>query len=525
MSFATKMGSTHGTAGAGEFTNYSARYGAIREEDRITLYERLMDLLECPVGLIAAQKLLPDPFATQAGTESEIGLFKYRSTADRQRALERAQEADRVIKQMAPLLLIGEDLLHRPVIALSNGQTRRARILSSLIGGAELVILEEPFSGIDKDTRGKLTALFRELHGGRRPRLVFVLREQDEIPDLITHVLSVDDHGSINSVGPRPSSSSSSSSSANNSSVSPSNKAESSLPSKGGPELVYANSKANIGTSDTATAPLITLNSVSIQYGDKKVLDDISLSIHPGLRLVLAGDNGSGKTTLLALLLGDHPKSFSFPVESLSLFSHARDHPSNARLLLNRRIGHLSPELFNAFPRRSIRTGGLSVGEVVASGFENVFARRAYTPLQKQRVFHLLSLFSDLIKLPPSSASTRGAEEDGGGVEALSSRGFSELTHGSQAVVLFLRSVISNPSLLVLDEPFQGMDKKQVQRTRDFLDHPENYPIGQTTQDKHADLQQRKKMAIVLVSHYESEWPTSFGSLIRLKDGKVVEKV
>ncbi|GAC94399.1 hypothetical protein PHSY_001970 [Pseudozyma hubeiensis SY62] len=505
VSFATKMGSSS-TSGSSDFTNYSARYGAIRDEDRITLYERLMDLLDCPVGLVAATKLIPDPF-DPPDTPHQVGRFKYKSEHERQAALTKAQSADKIIKRMAPLLLITDELLHRPVIALSNGQTRRARILSSLITGAELVVLEEPFSGIDVGTRSRLSDLFARLHGGRRPRLVLVLREQDAVPEMVTHLLKVDDNGKIIWIGPRP--------------TSINDMATSEAQSKqGGYELVKSNSLSSIGTGDTTSPPLIHLSSVSIQYGDKLVLDSVNLSLHPATRLVLAGDNGSGKTTLLALLLGDHPKSFSFPSTALSLFSHSRDHPSNARTLLNRRIGHLSPELFNAFPRKPLSSGGLTVGEVVASGFENVFARRKYTSSQKQRVYSLLKMFSDLIK-SPQGASLMREDSD---VASLSDRAFSGLSHGSQAVVLFLRAVVGNPKVLVLDEPFQGMDKRQVHRTREFLDFPERFPIGEGEVERAEDLEERKRMAVVLVSHYESEWPISFGEFLRLSDGKVVEQ-
>lgn len=478
-----------------------------------------MDLLHCPVGLVAAQKLVPDPFANASA--NQVGLFKYKSDADRQNASIKAQQADKVIKQMAPLLLITDELLHRPVIALSNGQTRRARILSSLITGAELVVLEEPFSGIDATTRVKLSDLFAELHAGRRPRLVLVLREQDAVPDLVTHILRINDEGQITALGPRQNSTVPSASS--------SSKGES---TQGGPNLILSNFNSNIGRGNTCLPPLISLQSVSIQYGSKTVLDNIDLNIHPGDRLVLAGDNGSGKTTLLALLLGDHPKSFSFPSSSLSLFGHARDHPSNARTLLNRRLGHLSPELFNAFPRKPLAAGGLTVGEVVASGFENVFAHRAYTERQKERVYALLGMFRDLITSPSGAALSRApsagadvGDRKGEDVKQLSDRGFNELSNGSQAVVLFLRAVVGNPQLLVLDEPFQGMDKRQVERTRNYIDRPQDFAIGATQQESEKDLKQRKEMAIVLVSHYESEWPLSFGSLLRLGDGKVVERI
>ncbi|SPO26891.1 related to ABC transporter family members [Ustilago trichophora] len=505
VSFATKIGAS--SSSSNDFTNYSARYGAIREGDRITLYERLMDLLDCPVGLIAAQKLVPDPF-TSSSPLDQVGLFKYKSASERQQALRKATQADKIIKSMAPLLLIDEELLHRPVIALSNGQTRRARILSSLISGAEMVVLEEPFSGIDAGTRVKLNTLFEDLHAKRRPRLVLVLREQDAVPELVTHVLKVDDDGEITSIGPRNS---------DPCSCSSTHKTE---PAPGGPHIILSNSRSNTGTGDKSSPPLVNLNNVSIVYGEKTVLDRITFSIHPGQRVILAGDNGSGKTTLLALLLGDHPKSFSFDSETLSLFSHARDHPSNARMLLNRRLGHLSPELYNAFPRRSVCQGGLTVGEVIASGFENVFARRRYTHSQKHRVYALLEHFHDLIKSPHHQTSKHDSD-----IATVSNTGFSNLSNGSQALVLFLRSIVSNPPLLVLDEPFQAMDKNQVHRTTAFLDHPHLFPIGSSPHQILADLQQRSSIAIILVSHYQDEWPKTFGSLLRLSHGKVVERI
>ena len=504
VSFATKIGLP--SSSSDEFTNYSARYGAIRDQDQTTLYERLMDFLDCPVGLVARQRFLPDPFAP--ASTKDLALFKYKSRWEREKALDKAKEADRMIRKMAPLLLITDELLNRPVIALSNGQTRRARILSSLIAGAEVVVLEEPFSGIDADTRVKLSELFRQLHAARSPRLVLVLREQDAIPDLVTHVLRVNDQGEITYLGPR------------NNACEPS-PAEKAGAKQSGPTQIRNNAALNIGRGNTSLPAIITLSSVSIKYGQKAVLDNVSLNIHPSTRLILAGDNGSGKTTLLALLLGDHAKSFSFPSTSLSLFSHARDHPSNARTLLSRRTGHLSPELFNAFPRKPLSAGGLTVGQVVASGFENLFARRKYTESQKERVYALLHLFGDLIKLPQDAIVSSQTER----VQEWSARAFNELTHASQAVVLFLRAVVGNPQLLVLDEPFQGMDKDQVERTRRFIDEPENFPIGATPELVAENLRQRRQMAIVLVSHYQSEWPLTFGSLLRLNDGRVVQQI
>lgn len=259
---------------------------------------------------------------------------------------------------------------------------------------------------------------------------------------------------------------------------------------------------------------------------------DVNLDLHPGSRTILVGDNGSGKTTLLSLLLGDHPQSYAFESSHLSLFGNGRSDFSNATALLARRTGHLSPELFNAFPRKALERGGLSVVDAVGSGFESIFTRRKRTGKQDERVYRLLGLFADLIRTPDGDAIATGLGQDGdgeGGVRALGERAFSELSHGSQALVLLLRAVVHQPRLLVLDEPFQGMDGRQVSRARAFLDEAgsreDGWAVGAEEEEREMDRRKRKEMAMVVVSHYEEEWPAGCGRLVRLSEGRVVERV
>jgi ABC-type uncharacterized transport system ATPase subunit len=93
VSFATRLG----TAG-GAFYDFTARYGALRDEDKLTLRD----------------------------------------------SLEGSSSLDRLSTLAAELDL--ERLLHLPLVALSNGQTRRARILRALLRSPKLLILDEPFS-------------------------------------------------------------------------------------------------------------------------------------------------------------------------------------------------------------------------------------------------------------------------------------------------------------------------------------------------------------------------------------------
>lgn len=274
--------------------------------------------------------------------------------------------------------------------------------------------------------------------------------------------------------------------------------------------------------------------------------------------------NGSGKSTLLSLILGDHPQSFSIPSERISLFGSPRASPSNATLLLARRIGHVSPELFNAFPRKDSERGGLTVGQAVGSGFEGVFSRRQLEAQQRERVLGLLAMFHDVIGEPdmqnrsgPERRSHRTLDSsstalpfDPRGASAqqaakhLSRQSFSSLSLGSQSVVLLLRAAINNPPLLILDEPFQHQNSRQVQRCRAFLDsaspassaspsrhtpheqEPDDpFAIGETHEERREDARRRREAAFIVVSHYESEWPQSISCLLRLDAGRVVERL
>lgn len=481
----------------GEFVDYATRYGSIRDDDKVTLMESLMASCDVYIGAVARQRCRPDPLLPP--DSSTTGLLKWESNAVRDAKRAEALEVRSRIMALAPALNLSS-LLSRPMIALSNGQTRRARILRALISGAELVVLDEPYTGLDTDTRQSISAFFAERHAARHPRLCFVLREQDELPSLVTHVLRIDEHGAIIQRGSRH--------------EVPQSGGGAPYPA-GGKAQVAALSARGMGRGSDDDTPVVQLRDVSIAYGATCVLNHVSLALPPGARMVLVGENGSGKTTLLSLLLGDHPRSFALPASQLTLFGEARDAPRNAHVLLQKKVGHLSPELYNAFPRRSLESGGLSVLEAVTSGFDGIFTRRQRSPAELARARQLLEVMAGEL------------QDDGMSVDELAERPFAELAHGAQALVLLLRAVVHRPALLVLDEPFQGMSVRQSARARAFLDAmgADSWVLeGMTPHERDKELAWRKRMVMIVVSHYESEWPLSCGRYLRLAKGDVVEQ-
>lgn len=191
---------------------------------------------------------------------------------------------------------------------------------------------------------------------------------------------------------------------------------------------------------------------------------------------------GSGKSTLLSLILGDHPASFS---QSLSILGRPRT--QHSVYTLSNSIGQFSPELYASFPRR-YGDAGLSLFEVIGTGFDNIFSYRKLTTEQKDAVSVLVSEFD-----PGRAVFTD---------QLLQQTLFAEAAPPIQALSLILRALVKRPPLVVLDEPFAGMDDHLVQMCRRYL-----------------DTKLAADQTLLFISHYEEEWPATVGRRFHLEDG------
>jgi molybdate transport system ATP-binding protein len=178
--------------------------------------------------------------------------------------------------------------------------------------------------------------------------------------------------------------------------------------------------------------PLIEFKNVSVQYGDKQILNRINWEITNGDFWQLKGPNGSGKTTLLTMITGDNPKAYG---QDLTLFGRKKG-SGESIWDIKKKIGYVTPSMTTLF------RGWNSVEKMVVSGLvDSIGLYQKPTDYQK----HLAGKWIDLIGLK-NEKHTR----------------FMNLTEGQQCMVLIARAMIKHPPLLILDEPAHGLDDENA---------------------------------------------------------------
>lgn len=128
------VGFGHNSGARTGFQDYTARYGAVRDEDKRTLRETYFPETAKPFDTLA----MPDLY-----TPAQIDI---NSTSDKAR--EKQELFDKLMTQLNLT-----ELLDLPVIALSNGQTRRARIARALLQQPSVLLLDEPLSELSQAPR------------------------------------------------------------------------------------------------------------------------------------------------------------------------------------------------------------------------------------------------------------------------------------------------------------------------------------------------------------------------------------
>ncbi|HNZ61908.1 MAG TPA: ATP-binding cassette domain-containing protein [Paludibacteraceae bacterium] len=310
-----------------------------------------------------------------------------------------------------------EKIWDRRLLQLSSGELRKLLIAKALKDKPRLLVLDHPFSGLDETSRHQLDEFFYTLANGKL-QLIFIVPSRKEMPACTSHVLQLENgkiaySGSISSFSDEP-------------------------PSLMKKPLTVDWQIFPASLSD-GSEEVVNMNDIEISYGNRIINSHINWHIAKGEKWALLGPNGSGKSTLLSYIFADHPQAYS---KDLRLFGRRRG-TGESIWDIKKRIGFTSSEM-HLYYRQNV-----SCLKVITSGFFDTIG------LFRQCSEEQINIAEYLLRLLQ--------------IGHLKDRSFLNISSGEQRLVLFARALVKNPELLILDEPFHGLDDENKSRCMQII--------------------------------------------------------
>ena len=309
-------------------------------------------------------------------------------------------------------------LLDRAFRKLSTGETRKVMLIRALSSQPRLLILDEPFEGLDVDSLKALQAHLNEV--ASNVSIIMILNRLDQCPDYITHVAYMRD-GELQQTLSRKDTE------AYNALLQLLHLKTTEL------SIPPADPDFTLPTLDPML-PLVKLTNAAIRYSDTTIFENLNWTINAGEHWQLTGPNGSGKTALLSLITGDHPQCY---VNDIYVFGYQRG-SGESIWQIKQFIGYVSTALQWEY------TVGTSLRNVIISGFyDSIGLYSKYTDIQKHIADQWLAVL---------------------GMEDRANDPFTNQSYGDQRLLLIARAMVKHPPLLILDEPCLGLDDMNRQR-------------------------------------------------------------
>ncbi|WP_373495636.1 ATP-binding cassette domain-containing protein [Aquiflexum sp.] len=313
-----------------------------------------------------------------------------------------------------------KDLKEKSLIKLSNGETRRLAIATALIKNPKLLLMDQPLTGLDVQSRMDFGNILNDIVSAGIH--VMMTTHSNEIPECISHVAVIGDK-----------------------------KIKKAIESNEFLDIERIDQEENgfdyqllrkllDGRKNQEFKVIVELNNVTVKYGDQRILDQVNWTILPGEKWALKGENGAGKSTLLSLVLGENPQAYA---NDIWLFDKKRG-SGESIWDIKKQIGFVAPELSRFFPQNQ------TCLKVVLSGlFDTMGLFKKVSHDQENLARYWLKLFD---------------------LENTSDLLLRQVSLENQRFVLLARAMIKSPCLLVLDEAAQGMDEIQRKLFRKTID-------------------------------------------------------
>ncbi len=388
-------------------------------------------------------------------------------------------------------------LAERRFLTLSYGERRLVLLARALAARPRLLLLDELLNGLDAVNHA---AALRWLDRSRRSPLPWVLATHrlEDVPRSATHALVLD-AGRIVYRGrlsrarlgrwlgvPAPARS----------------HVAAARSSPGTPRSSAGACPASVARAPSAgrrlgrrERMLVRLTHASVYLDGSPVLQDLSVEIGRGESWVVHGPNGSGKSTLLRTIYGDHSVAAGGHIERAGI------EPGVPLELFKRTVGFVAPHLQSSMAAtRSV----LGLGKPAAEGarpWVEAEPRDLTVSQAVQSGLHASIGLDEPASLEDRRAARRALAAFG--LAALGSRTLRELSYGQLRRVLFARAWVNHPQLLLLDEPFAGVDAATRHR---LLRELAAIAAGGA--------------AIVMATHRRQEWPYGVTHELELREGR-----
>lgn len=379
-------------------------------------------------------------------TAWDIVLTGFHGTDYLYRELTRSQKtfARKLVKRLGI-----DELMGRDVQTLSQGELRKVLVARALVGRPKLLLLDEVCDGLDTKTRRRLLEWVDEI-ARRETQIVMATHRREEFIPSLTHVLKLKS-GTVDSQKPIG------------------GKKSKTISRAASPfEKLIGRPRQRTGKNPF----LFRIQDAGVWQGRKWTLSDLNWEMRVGDNWAVLGHNGAGKSTFLRLLQGEVHQALGGIVQR---FNEARRH---TLWEIRQRVGFVSMDFQMRFKEE------LSGSDAIATGYfgGHVLYDRL-TKKQRRKVDQLIDLF-----------------ELGG----LATRGVTEISYGELRRILIARALVHEPEVLILDEPFDGLEP----RIRQALDR---------------QLEQicRLNTNLIMVTHHHEDLPRCMTHGLLLEQGRI----
>ncbi|MDR1877887.1 MAG: ATP-binding cassette domain-containing protein [Flavobacteriaceae bacterium] len=347
-----------------------------------------------------------------------------------------------------------EDLIEKKINLLSSGELRKFLIVRSLSAKPRILVLDNPFIGLDANSRNVLREVLKRLAQMENLQIILVVSDIADISPVITHVLPIKDKTLL-----------------------PALYYSDFLSDRGLHKKLFKSKIEPRYLSDIqgkkekiSFKNALSFKNVTIKYGTRTILKNLSWQVKRGEKWALSGPNGSGKSTLLSLVVADNPQAYA---NDITLFDRKRG-TGESIWDIKKHTGYISPEMHLYYQKN------VSCLDIVGSGFFDTIG--LYKKCNKEQEIIALKWMKIF------------------GIEKIKDTSFLNISTGEQRLILLARVFVKDPELLILDEPLHGLDMENKRQVKKIIERF-------CTPDK----------ALIYVTHYQEEIPDVVNQYLTLE--------